>query len=140
MDRQIERSNQILEDTLRMYVMDRPTKWEDFLRLTNFSYNNSYKTSIKMSPFETLYGRKCHKPLNWSHPEDRVILGHDVLQEMEQMVWKIKHNIKTSQYRKKSYADKKIICKEFNIGDHVYIRVKPQKITLGTAICEKLAP
>ena len=37
-------------------------KW---LPLAEFSYNNSYQESIKMAPFEALYGRKCRTPLNW---------------------------------------------------------------------------
>ena len=39
-DGQTERVNQVLEDMLRMYVMDKPTKWEDYLHLVEFSYNN----------------------------------------------------------------------------------------------------
>jgi hypothetical protein len=46
------------EDMLRMYVMDKPSKWEDYLHLVEFSYNNGYQASLKMSPFEALYGRK----------------------------------------------------------------------------------
>ena len=63
-DGQTERTNKILEDMLRMYVMDRPSKWEDCLHLAEFAYNNSHQSSIKMSPFEALYGRKCHTPLS----------------------------------------------------------------------------
>jgi hypothetical protein len=55
---QIERVNQVIEDMLRMYVMDRPSKWEDYLHLVEFSYKNGYKTSLNMIPFEALYGRK----------------------------------------------------------------------------------
>jgi hypothetical protein len=43
---------------LRMYVMDKPSKWEDYLHLVEFVYNNGYQNSLKMSPFEALYGRK----------------------------------------------------------------------------------
>ena len=39
-DGQIERVNQVLEDMLHMYVMDKPTKWEDYLHLVEFAYNN----------------------------------------------------------------------------------------------------
>ena len=42
-----------------MYVMKNPMKWEDYLHLAEFAYNNDYQTSTKMSPFELLYGRKC---------------------------------------------------------------------------------
>jgi hypothetical protein len=50
LDGQIERVNQVIEDMLRMYVMDKPSKWEEYLHL------EEYQTSLKMSPFEALYG------------------------------------------------------------------------------------
>ena len=56
----IERANQVIEYMLRMYVTNKPSKWEDYLHLVEFSYNNGYHTSLKMSPFEALYGRKCN--------------------------------------------------------------------------------
>jgi hypothetical protein len=58
MDRQ-ERVNRILEDMLRMYVMHQQQKWEEYLPLVEFSYNNGYQESfedLRMSPFEALYG------------------------------------------------------------------------------------
>jgi hypothetical protein len=61
---QTERVNQILEDMLRACVLEFPQKWDDCLPLAEFSYNNSYQASIKMAPFEALYGRRCHTPLN----------------------------------------------------------------------------
>jgi hypothetical protein len=57
-DGKIERVNQVIEDMLRMYVMDKPSKWEDYLHLVEFSCNNGYQESLKMSPFEALYGIK----------------------------------------------------------------------------------
>lgn len=66
-----------------MYVIERPTKWDDFMHLTEFPYNNIYQTSIKMSLFEAMYGKKCHTPLSWSEPKDSLIFGIDPLQEME---------------------------------------------------------
>jgi hypothetical protein len=50
----------VIEDMLRMYVMDKPSKWEGYLNLEDFSYSNGYQESLKMSPFEALYGRKCN--------------------------------------------------------------------------------
>jgi hypothetical protein len=57
-DGKTKRVNQVIEETLRMYVMDKPLKWEDYLHLVVFSYNNGYQASLKMSPFEELYGRR----------------------------------------------------------------------------------
>jgi hypothetical protein len=48
----------VIEDMLRMCVMEKPSKWEDYLHLVEFYYNNGNQESLKMSPFETLYGRK----------------------------------------------------------------------------------
>lgn len=57
-DGQTERTNQILEDMVRLYVMDQPPRWEDFLHLGEFSYNKMYQEKIKMSSFEALYEQK----------------------------------------------------------------------------------
>jgi hypothetical protein len=57
-DGQTERVNQVIEDMLRMYVMEKPYKWEYYLHLVEFAYNNGYQASLKMSPFEALYGKK----------------------------------------------------------------------------------
>ena len=55
-DGQIECVNHILEDMLRMYVMDRQNRWEEFIHLVEFAYNNGYHSSIGMAPFQALYG------------------------------------------------------------------------------------
>jgi hypothetical protein len=53
---QTERVNQIIEDMLRACVLTDGPKWDKHLPLAEFSYNNSYQESIKISPFEALYG------------------------------------------------------------------------------------
>jgi hypothetical protein len=66
-----------------MFVMDNPSKWEDYLHLVEFAYNNGYQDLLKMSPFEALYGRKCNSPVIWDNPADRVVLGPNFLKDME---------------------------------------------------------
>jgi transposase InsO family protein len=63
-DGQTERINQILEDMLRAYVIQYDKNWDKCLALAKFSYNNSYQSSLKMAPFEALYGRRCQTPLS----------------------------------------------------------------------------
>jgi hypothetical protein len=125
---------------LRMHVMHQPKKWEDYLSLLEFAYNNSYQESLKMSPFEALYGRQCKTPVNWDNAVDRITIRHDMLKEMEQQVIQIKKNLKIAQDRQKSYADRKRTPREFNTGDHVYLRVRPRNISLRMGGCAKLAP
>jgi hypothetical protein len=139
-DGKTERTNQILEDMLRMYVMDRPGKWEEYLYLVEFAYNNHYQASTKLSPFEILYGRKCNTPVSWSNPVNRLMIGPYMLKYMELTVKQVQQNLKVAQDRKKSYVDAKRTPREFNVGDHVYIRVKPKKSSLQLGRYTKLAP
>ena len=55
-DGQNERVNQVLEYLLKMYVKEQLGKWEDYLNLVEFAYNNHYQASTRYSPFEILYG------------------------------------------------------------------------------------
>jgi hypothetical protein len=66
-------------------------------RLGRVFYNNGYQTSLKISPFEALYGRKCNTPVSWDNPTDRVVVGPNLLREMEEKMIKIKQNLKDSQ-------------------------------------------
>ena len=61
---QTKQTNQVIEDMLRMYVMERPTKREEYMHLGEFAYNNGYQTFAKMIPFQTMYERKCTTPLS----------------------------------------------------------------------------
>ncbi|KAD4179023.1 hypothetical protein E3N88_27614 [Mikania micrantha] len=82
-DGQSERTIQTLEDMLRACVIDFGSSWETHLPLVEFSYNNSYHTSIQAAPFEALYGPardrqksyadKRRKPLEFQ-VGDRVLL------------------------------------------------------------------
>ena len=78
-DGQMKRVNQIVEDMLRMHVMHQHKKWEDYLPLVEFAYNNGYQEPLKMSPFEVLYGRQCNIPISWSNLVDKIIVGIDML-------------------------------------------------------------
>ena len=100
-DGQMERTNQILEDMLHMYVINKPTKWEDYLHIVEFTYNNSYQASLKMSHFEFLYGRKRNVLINLDNSMDRMMLGLDILKDLEQKTNKVKKNLKIAQDKKK---------------------------------------
>jgi hypothetical protein len=62
-DGQSERVIEILEDTLRAYVLDFGNEWIESLSYAELAYNNNYQSSIGMAPLETLYGHKCQTPL-----------------------------------------------------------------------------
>jgi hypothetical protein len=137
---QTERVNQILEDMLRACVLDFSQKWDEYLPLAEFSYNNSYQECIKMAPFEALYGRRCRTPLNWSEPGERYFFRPDMVKEVEEKVQRIIHNMKKAQTRQKSYADRRRQPLCFLVDDYVYLKVSPMKGVSRFGVKGKLAP
>ena len=81
--------------------------------MVEFSYNNSYQGSLRVSPFEALYGWSCNTPISWSDSVNKVLIGPDMLADMEQEMQVIKNNIKAEQDKKKHYADRNRLFKEF---------------------------
>jgi hypothetical protein len=107
-----------------MYVMDNPSKWEDDFHLVEFTYKNGYQESLNMNPFEALYGKKCNTPVSWDNLVNRVMVGLELLKEMEEQMVNIRKNLKVSQDKKKRYAYKKRTNREFKVGEHVFLKVK----------------
>ncbi|GJZ59841.1 putative reverse transcriptase domain-containing protein [Tanacetum coccineum] len=90
-DGQSERNIQTLEDMLRACVIDFGNGWDRHLSLIEFSYNNSYHTSIKAAPFEALYGRKCRSPVCWDKVGDTQLTGPEIIHETTEKIvspWK----------------------------------------------------
>jgi hypothetical protein len=125
---------------LQACVFEFPQKWDDCLPLAEFSYNNSYQESIKMAPFEALYGRWCRTPLNWSEPGERWSFRPDLVKETEEKVQHIRHNLREAQARHKNYVDKRQRPLVFQADDHVYLKVSPIKGVSQFGIKGKLAP
>ena len=136
---QVERVNQVLEDMLRACVISFGKKWEESLPLAEFSYNNSYHASLKMAPYEVLYGRKCRTPLSWSEAGERTLIGPDIIQQAEDQVHVIREHLKAAQSRQKSNYDRKHREMEYQPGEYAYLRVTPMRGTHRFGIKGKLA-
>jgi hypothetical protein len=81
--------------------------WEKNLQWAEFLYNNNYQESLKMAPFEALYGRQCRTPLNWIEPREKSVFGPDIVVEAEATVRRIQENLKVAKLRQESYANKR---------------------------------
>nr|GEZ92510.1 putative reverse transcriptase domain-containing protein [Tanacetum cinerariifolium] len=92
-DGQSEITIQTLEYMLRAYVIDFGKGWVKHLPLVKFSYNNSYHASIKVAPYEVLYGRKCRSPVCWAEVEEAQLTGPDMIQETTKKIILIKQMI-----------------------------------------------
>lgn len=110
------------------------------MHLVEFAYNNGYHTLLQMSPFEVLYGWKCRTPSSWGGPKEKLRLGPEMLKEMEEMVKKVQSNLKATQDTKKNFVDRKRRFKEYQVGDHVYVRIQARQSTLQWRGCTKLEP
>ncbi|WVZ51477.1 hypothetical protein U9M48_002622 [Paspalum notatum var. saurae] len=124
-DGQTERVNQFLEDLLRACVLTYGSNWENSLPFAEFSYNNSYQASIKMSPFQALYGRQCRTPLMWEEAGERQFFGPAMFVEAAENVAKVRDSLRIAQSRQKSYADKRRRELTFEAGEFVYLKVSP---------------
>ncbi|GKE50253.1 putative reverse transcriptase domain-containing protein [Tanacetum coccineum] len=116
-DRQSERTIQTLEDMLRACVIDFGKGWEKHLPLVEFSYNNSYHASIKATPFEALYGRKCRSP-----------------------VLQIQQRMQATRDWQRSYANVRRKPLEFQVGDRMMLKVSPRKGVIQFGKRGKLNP
>jgi hypothetical protein len=99
--------------------------WESSLPYAEFSYNNSYQASIKMSPFEALYGRRCQTPLMWSNVGEKTLEVPTFIKEAEEKVALIRKRLLKAQSRQKSYVDNRRRELSSEEGDFVYLKVSP---------------
>ena len=139
-DGQSERTIQILEDMMRACVLDFGGSWSKYLPLMEFSYNNSYQSTIGVAPYEMLYGRKCRSPIHWDEAGERSYLGPELVQETNEALEKIRARMLATQSRQKSYADLKRKSVEFQVGDHVFLRVSPMRGVKRFGVKGKLSP
>ncbi|GJW99837.1 putative reverse transcriptase domain-containing protein, partial [Tanacetum coccineum] len=87
------------------------------LPLVEFSYNNSYHTSIKAAPFEALYGKKCRSPVCWAEVGEAQLTGPEIIHETTKKIIQIRNHIQAARDRQKCYADKRCRPLEFEVED-----------------------
>ncbi|GJW28037.1 retrovirus-related pol polyprotein from transposon TNT 1-94 [Tanacetum coccineum] len=110
---------------LRACVIDFGNGWDKHLSLVEFSYNNSYHTSIMVAPFEALYGSKCRSLVCWTKVGDIQLTGPEIVHETTKMIVQIKSRIQAACDRQKSYAD---VRYEIHIDDKLHFVEEPIEI------------
>ena len=130
----------MLKDMLRACVLDHKGSWEEHLPLVEFTYNNSYQASIQMAPYEALYGRPCGSPICWTEVGKSSITGPDLIKDTSEKVSLMRQRLLMAQSRQKSYADVRRRPLEFEVGDHVFLKVMPKKGVVRFGKRGKLTP
>jgi hypothetical protein len=125
---------------LRACAVDFGGSWDEHLPLAEFSYNNSYQSSLKAAPFEVLYGCKCRSPICWFEPGSNKDFEPDFIKEKQSIIDTIQDRLKIAHSRQKSYTDQKRQTWEPKVGDMVYLKVNPMKGIKRLGIKGKLSP
>ena len=108
-------------------VLDLKSSWEEHLPLVEFAYNNSYQASIQMAPYDALYGTPCRSPICWTEMGERSITGLDLIRDILEKVDLIQKCLLTAQRKQKNYTDRRRRPLEFEVGDHVFLKVMPKR-------------
>ncbi|GJT01990.1 putative reverse transcriptase domain-containing protein, partial [Tanacetum coccineum] len=147
------KENDSMENLTRQYLKEVVSKhgvlvsiisdrdgWDRHLPLVEFSYNNSYHTSIKAAPFEYLYGRKNRSPICWDEVGDALLTGPEIVHVTTEKIFQIKKHIQAARDRQKSLADRNRKPMEFQVGDMDMLKVSLWKGVIRFGKRGKLNP
>nr|XP_009796651.1 PREDICTED: uncharacterized protein LOC104243196 [Nicotiana sylvestris] len=109
-------------------------------RIMSEVHNSSYHSSIKMEPYEALYGRRCRSPIGWFKLGEAELLGPDLVYQAMEKVKLIQRHLKMAQSCQKSYSDVRHRDLEFQVDDWVFLKVSPIKGIMGFGKKGKLSP
>jgi len=112
---------------LRAFALDFKKAWDEQLALIEFSYNNSYHSSIGKTPYEVLYGRRCQTPLCWQEVNKLLTIGPKFIQATTKKVRIIRGRMRVAQSRQKSYPNRRRRPLEIEVGDRVFLKVPSTK-------------
>ena len=101
---------------LRACTLEFQGNWDEHLPLVKKIYNNSFHSSIKMTPYQALYGQKCRTPSCWLEAGEKQFMGPEMVHQTAEKLKIIRERMLAAQDRQKSYADKKRRPMTFEVG------------------------
>ncbi|GJZ18394.1 ty3-gypsy retrotransposon protein [Tanacetum coccineum] len=121
-------------------VSDRPQQWVRLLPWAEYCYNTSYHSSIKMSPYQALYGRLPLSLIPYPPGASKVAAVDELLMERNEVTRQLKQNLLAAKLRMEEKANRKRRDVEFKVGDKVFVKLQPyRQITLAKRLSNKLA-
>ena len=130
----------MLEDMLRACVLDHKGSWEEQIVLSGIRLQQQLSGECTNGTIEALYGRPCKSPLCWTEVRESSIIGPDLIKDTSEKVSLIRQHILTTQSRQKSYPDVRRRPLEFEVGDHVFLKVMPKRGVVRFGKRGKLLP
>ncbi|GJS77866.1 reverse transcriptase domain-containing protein [Tanacetum coccineum] len=120
-------------------IIDRLTKSSHFIP-TRETYSMETLTSIKATPFEALYGRKCRSPVCWAEVGDVQLTRPEIIHETTEKIVQIRQRLQAARDRHRSYDNVRRKPLEFQVGDRVMLKVSPRKGVIRFGKRGKLNP
>ncbi|GMI95496.1 hypothetical protein HRI_003218900 [Hibiscus trionum] len=140
-DGQTEALNRCLEMYLRCMAYDDPSKWEQYLPWAEYWYNTTYQNSAGMTPFKALYGRDPPAMVDYLEGSAKNDQVRQELQERNEILRLLKHNLWQAQVRMKNQADKHRRELELAVGSWVYVKLQPyRQLSIRLQKQQKLSP
>lgn len=122
--------NRGLEQYLRAFTHEKPKAWRSYLSWAEYSYNSSYHSSIKMTLYEAIYGRKPSQIPPYKKDTTSVQAVDEWLQDMHALLLLFKTNIREAKERMKQKTDADRHEVNFEVGDNVLVKLQPYRQTL----------
>lgn len=139
-DGQTEVTNRGLETYLRCFSSDKPRAWAGYLSWAELSYNTSHHSTIKMTPFQALYGREPPTLIKYENGLTSNAKLEGKMKERDAMIELIKEHLHKAQQVMKSRADGHRRDVEYAVGDKVFLKIRPyRQQTLARRANEKLS-
>lgn len=126
-DGQIEVMNKGIELCLRSFVHEKPNTWYKHLGWAEFSYNTSYHASIKMSPFQALFGRTQPEIPVFDSRSSKVQAVEELLLERDALLKILKENLQQAQAHMENQVNKHRREVEFLVGEFVWLKLQPYR-------------
>ncbi|CAM8925392.1 unnamed protein product [Rhodiola kirilowii] len=140
-DGQTEITNKTLETYLRCMTSEVPHTWSKWLPLAEWWYNTTFHTAAQSTPYEIIYGQPPPIHLPYLPGESSCLIVDRSMQKREELITMLKFHLLRAQNRMKQYADSHRSDREFQIGDHVYLKLQPyRQQSMKTKVPHKLSP
>lgn len=126
-DGQTKVLNRTLEQHLRSFVHDRPALWHSFLSLIEWSYNTSTHSAAGISPYEITYGKPPLTLAPYTTGTSPVEAADSIFTTRQALHTKLQNCLLKAQMTMKNHADRHRRDVHFQLGDLVYVRLKPYR-------------